>query len=238
MTGVQTCALPILANGNSAKKAEVYKDAMWVNIPIIDQNYSAISKPFKNLEIPCDVKVRLRITKPYRFGFATHHSPSATSIPSTATAASMVVDTSLTTPLNGNMPMYKFNTADIAVRINDNETAVNALDLINVVPNPYYGASTYEVSRLDNKVKITNLPENCKVRIYTLNGTLIRTFNKDSDIARDGNNYRTSIDWDLRNQKGIPIASGLYIIHIDAPGIGEKIIKWFGVVRPFDLQSY
>jgi hypothetical protein len=30
----------------------------------------------------------------------------------------------------------------------------------------------------------------------------------------------------------------LYIIHIDAPGIGEKIIKWFGVMRPFDLQGY
>ena len=228
----------LLTDGNASKKAEVYKDAMWVNIPIVEENYSSISKPFKNLEIPCDVKVRLRVSKPYRYGFATHHSPSSTSIPSTASAASMVVDTSLTTPLNGNMPMYKFNTSDIAVRVSDNETAVNALDLINVVPNPYYGTSSYEISRLDNRVKITNLPETCKVRIYTLNGTLIRTFDKDSDISRDGNNYRTSIDWDLRNQKGIPIASGLYIIHVDAPGIGEKIIKWFGVMRPFDLQSY
>jgi len=45
-------------------------------------------------------------------------------------------------------------------------------------------------------------------------------------------------DWDLKNQSGIPIASGLYIIHVDAPGIGEKILKWFGVMRPLDLQNY
>jgi hypothetical protein len=228
----------LLSNGNVNKKAEVYKDAMWVNIPVVSSSYSNISQPFKNLNIPCDVKVRLRVPKPYRYGYATHHSPSITAIPATFSLASLVVDTSLTTPLNGNFPMYRFNTSDIATVTESNTTAVNALDLINVVPNPYYGTSSYESSRLDNKIKITNLPDNCKVRIYTLNGTLIRTFNKDSDSNRDGTNYRSSVDWDLKNQKGIPIASGLYIIHIDAPGIGEKIIKWFGVLRPFDLQSY
>ena len=34
------------------------------------------------------------------------------------------------------------------------------------------------------------------------------------------------------------VASGLYIFHIDAPGVGEKIVKWFGVMRPLDVQSY
>ena len=37
---------------------------------------------------------------------------------------------------------------------------------------------------------------------------------------------------------GIPIASGLYIIHVDAPGIGEKVIKWFGTMRPIDLNTF
>ena len=32
----------------------------------------------------------------------------------------------------------------------------------------------------------------------------------------------TSVDWDLKNDYGIPIASGLYIIHVNSPGIGEK----------------
>jgi len=47
----------------------------------------------------------------------------------------------------------------------------------------------------------------------------------------------------LKNQSNIPIASGLYIFHIEAKDaddkiIGEKIIKWFGVMRPLDLQNY
>ena len=37
---------------------------------------------------------------------------------------------------------------------------------------------------------------------------------------------------------GIPIASGLYVIHINAPGIGEKVIKWFGTMRPIDLNTF
>ena len=43
-----------------------------------------------------------------------------------------------------------------------------------------------------------------------------------------------AIEWDLKNAKGIPIASGVYLIHIDAPGLGERVIKWFGVNRKFD----
>jgi hypothetical protein len=31
--------------------------------------------------------------------------------------------------------------------------------------------------------------------------------------------------WDLRNQDDIPIASGMYIALVDAPGIGTKVLK-------------
>jgi hypothetical protein len=79
-------------------------------------------------------------------------------------------------------------------------------------------------------VKIINLPDVCTVRIYTVNGILVREIKKDSPI--------TSIDWDLKNHKAVPIASGVYIIHIEAPGIGEKVIKWFGTVRQLDLDSF
>ena len=32
--------------------------------------------------------------------------------------------------------------------------------------------------------------------------------------------------------------SGLYILHINAPGVGEKIIKWYGALRPIDLDTF
>jgi hypothetical protein len=102
--------------------------------------------------------------------------------------------------------------------------------MINVVPNPYYAFSQYETSQLDNRVKITNLPERCTVTIYDMNGTLIRQYNKADPL--------TSLDWDLKNAKNIPIASGTYIIHVDVPGAGEKVLKWFGVMRPIDLDNF
>jgi flagellar hook assembly protein FlgD len=131
---------------------------------------------------------------------------------------------------NNSYPMYTFNTGDLAVQLSNQTQAENALDLIRVVPNPYYAFSSYEENQLDNRVKITNLPERCTVSIYTTNGTLVRRFKKDES--------NTFLDWDLKNHANIPIASGVYYIHIDAPGIGEKVIKWFGVLRPVDLNAF
>ena len=69
------------------------------------------------------------------------------------------------------------------------------------------------------------------MEVYTLDGTLVKILRKDNDD-------RTSIAWDLKNEQGITVASGLYIFHVNAPGIGEKIIKWFGVMREIDLDSF
>tara|TARA_B100001029_G_C14883685_1_gene351395 strand:- start:568 stop:732 length:165 start_codon:yes stop_codon:yes gene_type:complete len=46
-----------------------------------------------------------------------------------------------------------------------------------------------------------------------------------------------SMDWDLKNSYGIPVASGLYVIHVKTPE-GEKILKWFGAMRPIDLDIF
>jgi hypothetical protein len=69
------------------------------------------------------------------------------------------------------------------------------------------------------------------VNIFTVNGTLVRSFKKDDASI-------TSIDWNLKNQDGIPIEGGIYIIYVNATGIGETTIKWFGALRPIDLNSF
>ena len=79
-------------------------------------------------------------------------------------------------------------------------------------------------------MKLTNLPQKCTIKIYTLNGTCIRTYNKESDSPEQ--------QWDLKNQVGVPVASGVYLIHIDAPGIGETIVKFFAVMPKIDLNSF
>lgn len=244
--GLSTWAYDFNSMGTAGVKAskwsllaELWKDIMWCNIPIptFDMN--------KPSDIPGNVKVKIRVTKPYRYGLSTLTSPANTS--KTGSTSAVLALTYTNTPINsnaianapvdlvvgpsnGNFPMYTFNTSDLAPKNYDQEVAKSSLAKINVVPNPYYGHSQYEKTRIDNVIKIINLPVKCKIRIYTLAGTLIRTIEKDND--------QTYTDWDLKNDKNVTIASGLYIIHIDAPGIGERILKWFGVLRPYDLQSY
>ena len=133
-------------------------------------------------------------------------------------------------PINLFNPTYGFSTDDIISQTGDLNVAKDAMELINAVPNPYYGYNSYEQNQLDNRVKITNLPKRATVSIFTVSGTLVRMIKKDDSV--------TSVDWDLKNDYGIPIASGLYIIHVNAPGIGEKIIKWFGALRPIDLDTF
>ncbi len=194
----------------STRMAKFWSNAMWVSVPMLS---SLITKPSNTNDpywfIKDEVKVYISVANPYQKSTPELMRPNAP---------------------NQGYPMYFFSTKDISPIKNDLETAKNALDLIRVVPNPYYGYSGYEQSQLDNKVRITNLPQKCTISIYNVSGTLIRRFKKDSDLS-----YQ---DWDLKNEYNITIASGVYIIHIDAPGIGEKVIKWFGALRPIDLNNF
>ncbi|MEN9441702.1 MAG: hypothetical protein RLZ33_1779, partial [Bacteroidota bacterium] len=44
-------------------------------------------------------------------------------------------------------------------------------------------------------------------------------------------------DWNLTNNQNIPVASGVYLIHVDVPGVGERIIKSFVAMRTVDLEN-
>lgn len=191
--------------GGGTQRALVYSSAMWVTIPMAVPGQEWLSN---------DVKASIRISKPYKRYYSSTHDSTL-----------KVNDTQ-----NKNFPMYKFSTSNIATTSNNIEKAKSELDLITVVPNPYYGYSSYETNQLDNRVKITNLPQKCTVSIYSTNGSLIRQFTKDES--------GTSIEWDLKNYAGIPIAGGVYLIHVKADGVGEKIVKWFGTLRPIDLNAF
>jgi hypothetical protein len=126
--------------------------------------------------------------------------------------------------------MYRFSTYGLSASTNQTEVASDAMEKVNVVPNPYYAYSEYETSPIDHKVKFTNLPNKCTISIYNVGGTLVRRFEKDNNL--------TYLDWDLKNEYGISISGGVYIIHVNAPGVGEKILKWFGSLRPIDLNNF
>ena len=150
-----------------------------------------------------DVRIRLRINKEY-----SDYTQTGTS---------------------GGSPTYEWNIDERGTQKGSDEALAEALEIINVVPNPYYAYSSYERGKLDTRVKITNLPERCKVRIYDVSGKLIRAYDKDSPI--------TSIDWDLKNSDNIPVSGGVYLIHVDIPEIGETVVKFFGGLRQPDLEN-
>ena len=217
--------------------AMLYASVAWVNMPLVSSHYQ-----FTNpMDIPCDVTVNIDVRTPY----GTYMSPNRT----TSINAGTIIK-------NHEMPAYQFVlTAEdavvenLATRSNARQDFIDSLlGQINVVPNPYYSYSSYETaSQLETKVRIINLPtgeengvkQGCTIRIYTVDGTLVRTLGPTA-ITRDASigAENTTVDWDLHNQSGIPIAGGMYLIHVTVPGIGERVIKWFGTMRPVDLNSF
>ena len=175
--------------------------------------------------IPSEVTVKLRVNNPYqvadpeRFPF-------------------------LRKERNG-YGTYTFSFKDKAPGIYAELEKENPLDRVNVVPNPYYAYSEYEKSQFNKQVKITNLPGKCTVTIYSIDGKFIKKYERDErgkDYRLEGNSYRPGerqiypdLVWDLKNHKGIPVASGVYLIHIKSDELkAERTIKWFGINRQFD----
>ena len=118
--------------------------------------------------------------------------------------------------------IYEFNTTNFAFVQQNATTAEEALDLIGITPNPYFGASSYETGNSERIARFTNVPQQATIRIYTVSGSLIRTITKDGPSR--------SVDWDLTTESGLPVASGMYLIHVDVPNVGDRVIK-FGVVN-------
>ncbi|OFY62974.1 MAG: hypothetical protein A3H98_01770 [Bacteroidetes bacterium RIFCSPLOWO2_02_FULL_36_8] len=132
------------------------------------------------------------------------------------------------------IPSYEFSLDEFATVKDQQDVKTKALDLIRVVPNPYLAYSAYEKRALDNAVRVTNLPvSKTTISIYTISGTLIRQIVLDADRIKETG--LTFWEWDLKNQYNIPVASGAYVIHIDAGEIGEKVVKFFAVTRPMDF---
>lgn len=158
-------------------------------------------------QIPTTTTISLRVAKPYQRAVNRYTQPLA----------------------NNGYPQYGFTSKGLAVEENLKNVYEDALKDVRVVPNPYYGSSNYENSQLENIVKITNLPERCEINIFMSNGTKVRTIDKDNSL--------TYVEWDLKNDYDVPIASGIYLLHIKSD-LGEKVVRWMGSLRPVDLNAF
>ncbi len=110
---------------------------------------------------------------------------------------------------------YTFTAPSVIV---SNDLAKEDVEQINVFPNPYYGVNPQEINKYQRFVTFTHLPQKATIRIFNLAGQLVRTIRKDSPEQFQR--------WDLNNESSLPVASGIYIVHVDMPDLGKtKILK-------------
>lgn len=217
--------LYLSANRTIKKARALANNIQWAGMPYLAPGYS-----MSNGVPPAEATIKLRMKREYqKYGTGT--------VPES----------------KGGFPTYGFRLKG-ASQTDQKSVAKTALDLINVVPNPYYAYSEYEQNENEQIVKFTNLPPKCQVNIYSLEGTLVRTYNRDEITGTTNANYANdrlrninsttgaeaqqtpALDWDLKNAYGIPVAGGVYLVHVNAPGVGERTLKAFVITRAFDAQ--
>ncbi|MBL7068048.1 MAG: hypothetical protein ISS29_09405 [Candidatus Marinimicrobia bacterium] len=112
----------------------------------------------------------------------------------------------------------------------DTALAKKSLKKIKVVPNPYFAAASWESKnpyvsgRGPRAIHFNHLPAECTIRIYTVSGEMVKkiehktTYNDGSEV------------WDLLTRDNLSASYGVYIYHVDAPGIGEHVGK-FAIIK-------
>lgn len=116
-----------------------------------------------------------------------------------------------------------------------------------VYPNPYYAGATWEGSSRfeeDRRLIFANLPARCEVRVYTVAGDLIDTFEHNQTYnGSDSRWYSTysspenttfsggEHSWDLLSQNSQIIARGLYLFTVKDLQSGEIRTGKFAVIK-------
>jgi hypothetical protein len=90
------------------------------------------------------------------------------------------------------------------------------LDNVIIYPNP---VKVFEGQR---EIAFENLPDSAVIEIFTITGRLIRRI----EVEPEDSGRKT---WNLSNQQGKSVASGIYIYHIKAST--KKKTGKIGVIR-------
>jgi hypothetical protein len=118
---------------------------------------------------------------------------------------------------------YEFTTTKAFL---NTDSAKNQMQNIAVVPNPYVGAASWEPQpglgqgRGERRVYFIHLPRECTIRIYTLSGGFVQEIHHSSSIDNGQE------PWNLISRDGMDISYGIYVFHVDAPGIGTRVDRF------------
>jgi len=127
-------------------------------------------------------------------------------------------------------------------------SAKSNMDNIYVIPNPYFGRSKFDGRRENDKkgdkskrLWFVNIPENCKIRIYTLAGDLVKEIDHNgpyqediitvSKAATQGITASGMHAWDLLSKNKQIIAAGVYLYSVEDKKSGDLKVGKFVVIK-------
>jgi hypothetical protein len=85
-----------------------------------------------------------------------------------------------------------------------------------VYPNPYR-------ARSHEQMTVAGLPREATVRIFTPDGRLVRVLSVED-------NRTGGTTWDVRDRRGDPVPSGVYLFRINAPD-DDPVLEKAAVIR-------
>lgn len=131
---------------------------------------------------------------------------------------------------------FEFQTSKGGVLTEAEEKAL--FETVNVYPNPLYGfnvATSYTNSPADEPfVTFSNLPEEVSIKVYSLSGQLLRTLG----VGDKSSPTSPFLRWNLQNESGLRVASGMYFAIVSSPKYGEKVLKFAIVMPQKQIQKY
>ena len=116
--------------------------------------------------------------------------------------------------------IFTFSTTSASINM---EKADNLLSDVKVVPNPFVAWNEWQFDGGLHRVSFINLPEKCKIYIYTVAGDLVKILEHDERFS--GETF-----WNLLNESNQTIAYGLYVYVVETAGGKSKIGK-FAIIK-------
>ncbi|MCI0556736.1 MAG: hypothetical protein L0287_37835, partial [Anaerolineae bacterium] len=132
----------------------------------------------------------------------------------------LIISNHINTPSD----VFKFQTTgfEASATVADAKAAAQQ---VNLFPNPYFGQNRAEINPVERFVTMTHLPaDGVTIRIFTLAGDLVKIID-DRTRSQQGTLGTHTALWNLRNANDVPIASGIYFIHVDMGSLGQKVLK-------------
>lgn len=96
------------------------------------------------------------------------------------------------------------------------------LSRVKVVPNPYIVTSIYETLQNVREIKFMYLPSECKIYIYTITGTLVKTLHH--------NSVEGTLSWNLLSDWNQSLAYGVYLYIVEDAN-GNKHSDKFALIK-------